>query len=139
VAAWTDRTIGLIARFAQCCESRRDGELIEHQVRKRVGQRVFGLAPGYEDLNDHDDLRHDSAVRDVAGQARGEAVGLRALDLQEALAEADSDAVRTLSPRCGNFAVADGVLASIMAPKPPRPRLVLLLPRVGKPTLGLVL
>ena len=34
-------------------------ELIEHQVVTLVGQRVFGIALGYEDLNDDDELRHD--------------------------------------------------------------------------------
>ncbi len=37
-------------------------ELIEHAVATLVGQRVFGLVLGYEDLNDHDELRHDGAA-----------------------------------------------------------------------------
>lgn len=63
-----DRAIGLIDRFAQCFEDRRDGDLIEHQVRTLVGQRVFGLALGYEDLNDHDHLRHDPLFAVLLGK-----------------------------------------------------------------------
>ena len=64
----TDRAIGLIDRFAQCFEDRRDADLIEHQVRTLVGQRVFGLALGYEDLADHDHLRHDPLFAVLLGK-----------------------------------------------------------------------
>ena len=64
----TDRAIGLIERFAQCFTDHRDPELIEHEVRTLVGQRVFGLALGYEDLNDHDHLRHDPLLAVLLGK-----------------------------------------------------------------------
>ena len=64
----TDRAIGLIERFAQCFTDHRDPELIEHEVRTLVGQRVFGLALGYEDLNDHDHLRHDRLLAVMLGK-----------------------------------------------------------------------
>jgi hypothetical protein len=64
----TDRAIGLIDRFAQCFEDHRDPELIEHAVRTLVGQRVLGLAHGYEDLNDHDHLRHDPLLAVILGK-----------------------------------------------------------------------
>ncbi|HEX5327108.1 MAG TPA: transposase, partial [Acetobacteraceae bacterium] len=38
---------------------RRDARYVEHGVETLVGQRIFGLALGYEDLNDHDELRRD--------------------------------------------------------------------------------
>jgi hypothetical protein len=57
--ARTDEAIGLIDRLAQCFGDHRMPELVEHSVRTLVGQRVFGLAAGYEDLNDHDALRKD--------------------------------------------------------------------------------
>ena len=47
----TDRAIGLIDRFAACFGDARRPELIEHEVKTLVGQRVFGLGLGYEDLN----------------------------------------------------------------------------------------
>jgi len=55
----TDRRIRLINRFAGCFGDHRRPDLIEHEVATLVAQRVFGLALGYEDLNDHDHLRHD--------------------------------------------------------------------------------
>jgi hypothetical protein len=58
----TDRAIGLIERFAGCFTDHRSPELIEHRVPTLVGQRVFGMALGYEDLIDHDELRHDPWV-----------------------------------------------------------------------------
>jgi len=64
----TDRAIRLIARFAECFIDRRRPELIEHLVPTLVGQRVFGIALGYEDINDHDDLRHDPVIAVLAGK-----------------------------------------------------------------------
>lgn len=64
----TDRAIGLVARLAGCFRDARKPELIEHEVATLVGQRVFGLALGYEDLNDHDELRHDPVMAILAGK-----------------------------------------------------------------------
>src|SRR5262249_46671643 len=50
---------GVIERFAHCFIDQRKPEAIEHTVEQLVGQRVYGLCLGYEDLNDHDQLRHD--------------------------------------------------------------------------------
>ena len=64
----TDRAIGLIDRFAACFHDERRADLIEHEVVTLVGQRVFGIALGYEDLNDHDELRHDPLMAVLAGK-----------------------------------------------------------------------
>ena len=64
----TDRAIGLIDRFASCFHDERRAELIEHAVATLVGQRVYGIALGYEDLNDHDELRHDPMMAILAGK-----------------------------------------------------------------------
>jgi len=64
----TDRAIRLVDRFAACFKDRRRPDLIEHQVSTLVGQRVFGLALGYEDLIDHDSLRHDPIFAVLAGK-----------------------------------------------------------------------
>ena len=66
--AATDRVIGLVDRFAGCFNDYRRQELIEHRVATLVGQRVFGIALGYEDLNDHDDLRRDPVMAVLAGK-----------------------------------------------------------------------
>ena len=55
----TDAAIGLLDRLADCFIDERDPCSIEHSVRTLLGQRVFGIALGYEDLNDHEQLRHD--------------------------------------------------------------------------------
>ena len=64
----TDRAIRLVDRFAECFADSRAPELIEHTVRTLVGQRVFALALGYEDLIDHDELRHDPTLAVLAGK-----------------------------------------------------------------------
>lgn len=64
----TDRAIRLVDRFASCFKDARSAVLVEHEVRTLVGQRVFGLALGYEDLNDHDELRHDPIMAVLAGK-----------------------------------------------------------------------
>jgi hypothetical protein len=63
-----DRIIGLTRRLAACFHDHRSQELIEHSVETLVGQRVFGNAMGYEDINDHDELRHDPTQAVLAGK-----------------------------------------------------------------------
>lgn len=57
----TDRRIGLTKALAKVLPDPRAPERIEHPVLSLVRQRIYGLAQGYEDLNDHDTLRHDLA------------------------------------------------------------------------------
>jgi hypothetical protein len=55
----TDRAIRLTERFASCFSDARAAELVHHPVETLLMQRVVGIALGYEDLNDHDELRRD--------------------------------------------------------------------------------
>src|SRR6476661_7431480 len=64
----TNRAIRLIDRLAGCFRDRRCQELIEHRVETLVGQRVLGIALGYEDVNDHDELRHDPVMAVLTGK-----------------------------------------------------------------------
>jgi Transposase DDE domain group 1 len=64
----TDRAIRLVDRFAACFTDHRASEAVEHSVSTLVGQRVFGIALGYEDLIDHDQLRHDPVMALLAGK-----------------------------------------------------------------------
>src|SRR6201982_2829825 len=64
----TDRGIYLVGRFADCFRDHRRQDLIEHAIGTLIGQRVFGIALGYEDLNDHDELRHDPLMAVLAGK-----------------------------------------------------------------------
>ena len=63
-----DRAIRLTERFAACFIDARMPELVEHAVGTMVLQRVVGIALGYEDLNDHDELRHDPVLAVLAGK-----------------------------------------------------------------------
>ena len=63
-----DRVIGLTRRLAACFTDARNPTLVEHAVATLVMQRVVGIALGYEDLIDHDDLRHDPVMATLAGK-----------------------------------------------------------------------
>jgi Transposase DDE domain group 1 len=64
----TDRALDLVQRFAACFQDHRFQDFVEHPVATLIGQRVFGLALGYEDLIDHDRLRHDPIMALLAGK-----------------------------------------------------------------------
>jgi hypothetical protein len=64
----TDRKLNLLSRFSQCFLDGRDPARIEHSVEEMVSQRVYGLALGYEDLNDHEQLRQDPLMGVLAGK-----------------------------------------------------------------------
>jgi hypothetical protein len=64
----TETVTGIIKGFAACFTDHRDADLIEHTVEELVAQRVYALALGYEDLNDHDDLRHDPLLAVLVGK-----------------------------------------------------------------------
>jgi Transposase DDE domain group 1 len=64
----TDRRLKLLPRFAQCFLDGRDPERIQHTVAEMVSQRVYALALGYEDLNDHEQLRQDPVLKLLAGK-----------------------------------------------------------------------
>jgi hypothetical protein len=61
-----EKRTGIVAQFAACFTDHRDPERVEHTVKELVAQRVYGLALGYEDLNDHDQLRHDPLLAVLA-------------------------------------------------------------------------
>ena len=63
-----DRAVDLVGRLAECFRDARDPRYIEHSVATLVGQRVYGIALGYQDLNDHDELRHDPVLAVLAGK-----------------------------------------------------------------------
>ena len=64
----TERISGIIKKFAVCFTDHRDGDLIEHTVEELVAQRIYALALGYEDLNDHDELRNDPLLAVLVGK-----------------------------------------------------------------------
>jgi hypothetical protein len=64
----TDKVLGLTRRLAACFKDSRNPAFVEHAVETLVMQRVVGIALGYEDLNDHDQLRHDPVMAVLAGK-----------------------------------------------------------------------
>ncbi len=64
-----EQRTGILRQFAACFTDHRDPDLIEHTVAELVAQRVYALALGYEDLNDHDDLRSDPLLAVLVGKA----------------------------------------------------------------------
>jgi len=82
-----DRSLGHVRRFCQCFTDYRDPDLIEHSLEELIRQRVYGLALGYEDLNDHEALKSDPLLATVCGKE--DPLGknrLRAADQGKALA-----------------------------------------------------
>jgi Transposase DDE domain group 1 len=63
-----DRKLGLLRRVAACFTDYRQPERIEHRLEEMLAQRIYGLALGYEDLNDHEQLRQDPLLGVLAGK-----------------------------------------------------------------------
>jgi hypothetical protein len=64
----TDQRLNLLSRLAKCFMDGRNPDQVEHSVREMLSQRVYGLALGYEDLNDHEQLRKDPVFGVLAGR-----------------------------------------------------------------------
>jgi hypothetical protein len=64
-----DRLLNLLPRFAACFMDGRDPNRVEHPVQEMVSQRVYGMALGYEDLNDHEQLRQDPLLAVMSGRS----------------------------------------------------------------------
>jgi hypothetical protein len=64
-----DRRRRVVERFADCFEDHRDPDRVEHSVEELLRQRLYALALGYEDLNDHEELRADPLLAAVVGKA----------------------------------------------------------------------
>src|SRR5260221_14734029 len=84
-----DRKIGLLRRIAACFTDYRQPERIEHRLEEMLAQRIYGLALGYEDLNDHEQLRQDPLLGVLAGDenlggARGRDKPLKHIEMATA-------------------------------------------------------
>ena len=60
---------GILRQLAACFTDHRNPDRVEHHVSELIAQRIYGLALGYEDVNDHDRLRHDPFFALLAGKA----------------------------------------------------------------------
>jgi len=78
---------GILDSFATCFDDYRDQRFVDHSVRQMLAQRVYGLCLGYEDINDHEQLRYDPLFATLCDQADVEGKRrLRSEDLGKALA-----------------------------------------------------
>jgi Transposase DDE domain group 1 len=99
----TDRAIGLSREAAACFEDGRRQDRIEHSVETLLAQRIHGIALGYEDLNDHDELRHDPVLGLVSGKVEARRsdcavlAGKSTLNRLEHAPKTDDDRYRKLS------------------------------------------
>jgi hypothetical protein len=66
----TERRIGMLKRLARCFTDCRRADRIEHRLEEMLAQRIYGLALGYEDLNDHEQLRHDPLLAVLSGKKK---------------------------------------------------------------------
>src|SRR5579884_3723008 len=65
----TDRRLNLLSRLSACFLDGRNASMVKHALAEMVAQRVYALALGYEDLNDHEQLRHDPVLQVLAGKS----------------------------------------------------------------------
>src|SRR5205823_10041724 len=63
----TDKRLNLVRRLAECFLDGRNQDLVEHTIHEMLAQRIYGLALGYEDLIDHEQLRRDPLFGVLAG------------------------------------------------------------------------
>jgi len=68
----TDKRLNLLPRLAACFLDGRDPNLVEHSIQEMLAQRIYGLALGYEDINDHEQLRKDPVFGILAGRAEAD-------------------------------------------------------------------
>ena len=98
-----DRITGLTRQAAACFTDGRRQDRIEHRVETLIAQRIHGVALGYEDLNDHDELRHDPVLGLVSGKAEARRsdcavlAGKSTLNRLEHAPKTDEDRYRKLS------------------------------------------
>src|SRR5580692_7266631 len=66
----TDKRLNLLPRLAECFLDGRNQVLVDHSILEMLSQRVYGLALGYEDINDHEQLRNDPVFGVLAGREK---------------------------------------------------------------------
>ncbi len=57
-----DKKLRITAKFAECFQDHRHSSYVNYSLHQLLAQRVYGIVLGYEDVNDHDKLRHDTAL-----------------------------------------------------------------------------
>jgi len=89
-----DRQLELLKQVASVVDDRRRQELVQHSLLSMLRQRVYGLALGYEDLNDHQELRKDSAIQTAADQLHWLASAPTLCRMENAVSREDAVAIQ---------------------------------------------
>ena len=89
-----DRQLGLLKKVASVVDDRRRQELVQHSLLSMLRQRVYGLALGYEDLNDHQELRKDSAIQTAADHLHWLASAPTLCRMENAVSREDAVAIQ---------------------------------------------
>jgi len=124
----TDRKIGLLRRVAGCFSDYRQPERIEHRLEEMLAQRIYGLALGYEDLNDHEQLRQDPLLGVLAGKRDlGEPLAGKSTLNRLELTPAGSPAAERYNKISYSAAALDALLVDLFLEAHPRaPREIVL-------------
>lgn len=130
-----DEYYGVSDKIAKCFTDNRDSRYVEHSLHNLLSQRLYGLAQGYEDLNDHDQLRHDPmfgiAIGKLeSGHARCAPLGGKSTlnRLEKSYRQGKSDAVNPRYVKTSvNPAQLEGVFLDIFLAKTTSPPSILIL------------
>src|SRR2546429_1679210 len=119
-----EKRIGIVRQFAACFRDYRNADLIAHTVEELVAQRVYGLALGYEDLNDHEELRKDPLLAvlveksDPVGEVLAGKSTLNRLELTPATASVKARYKKIVADHAAGDRL---VVGGFFGPPPPAP------------------
>jgi len=88
-----DRQLNLMQQVVDVVDDPRRQDMVQHSQLSMLTQRVYGLALGYEDLNDHQELRKDSAIQTAAGQLQWLASSPTLCRMENAVSRKDAVAI----------------------------------------------
>ena len=137
----TDRGIGLSRQAAACFTDGRRQDRIEHSIETLISQRIHGIALGYEDLNDHDELRYDPVLGLLSGKLKARRSDCAVLAGKSSLNRLEH-APRTEDDRYRKLSVDEGAMKRLFVnvflesqPTPPK-RIILDLDATDDPIHG---
>ena len=111
------KRVGLLGRLASCFDDWWRPEWVEHTVAEMVAQRVYGLALGYEDLNDHEELRRDPLLQLMSGKREAEPLAGKSTLNRLELSREQPDRYKRIGFRQASF---DALLLDIVVEAHPK-------------------